>query len=53
MRKDELKKAVSAAKQETAAALQLVYDSLNQGQQKKLLKQETVVCLLQRYGVKI
>ena len=36
---------------ETQAALQLVYDSLNQGQQKKLLKEESVKELFDRYGV--
>lgn len=51
MTKEELNMAVQTAKAETAAALQTVYDSLNQGQQKKLLKDETVRCLLQRYEV--
>lgn len=36
---------------ETQAALQLVYDSLNQGQQNKLLKNEKVKELFDRYGV--
>ena len=35
--KEKLRKNVNAAKNETKAALQLIYDSLNQGQQKKLL----------------
>lgn len=35
----------------TKTALQLVYDSLNNGQQKKLIKNETVKTLFDRYGV--
>lgn len=35
----------------TKEALQLVYDSLNQGQQKKLVKEEAVKELFDRYGV--
>ena len=35
------------------SALQLVYDSLNQGQQKKILKDEQVKELFDRYGVVI
>lgn len=49
--KDHLNKAVSACKGETTSALQVVYDSLNNGQQKKLLKNEEVKKLLVRYGV--
>lgn len=37
---------------DTKDALQTVYDSLNQGQQQKLLKNEQVKTLLERYGVK-
>lgn len=36
---------------DTTAALQTVYDALNQGQQQKLLKDEKVKALLERYGV--
>lgn len=36
---------------ETKVALQTVYDALNQGQQKKLLKNEGVKELFDRYGV--
>lgn len=32
-------------------ALQLILDNLNQGQQKKLLKEEKVKAMLTRYGV--
>lgn len=37
--------------EETKVALQTVYDALNQGQQKKLLKDEAVKALFDRYGV--
>lgn len=43
------KAAVVAA--DTKEALQLVYDTLNQGQQKKLLKDEKVKALFDHYGV--
>ena len=49
--KDYLMQATAIAKAETATALQLVYGSLNQGQQKKLLKDDAVKALFERYGV--
>jgi hypothetical protein len=51
MKKSELIAAVEVAKTETRNALQTVYDSLNQGQQKKILKEEAVKELFDRYGV--
>lgn len=51
MNKQELTAAVDAAKTETRNALQTVYDSLNNGQQKKILKDEKVKALFDRYGV--
>ena len=36
---------------DTTAALQTVFDSLNKGQQQKLLKDEKVKSLFERYGV--
>ena len=51
MDKATLEKAVQKAKSETKEALQTVYDSLNNGQQKKILKEEKVKELLDRYGV--
>lgn len=51
MKKQELQEAVVNAKTETKNALQTVYDSLNQGQQKKLLKNEEVKALFNLYGV--
>lgn len=38
---------------ETQAALQLVYDSLNQGQQQKLLKDAGIKKLFDHYGVRL
>ena len=51
MRKADLTIAVEAAKTETKNALQTVYDSLNQGQQKKIVKDEAVKALFDLYGV--
>jgi Fe2+ or Zn2+ uptake regulation protein len=39
------------AYEETKVALQTVYDALNKGQQQKLLKEEAVKELFDRYGV--
>lgn len=39
------------AKSETKNALQIVYDSLNQGQQKKIVKNEEVKKIFDLYGV--
>ena len=52
MNKDTLNNAVEACKAETKEALQTVYDELNNGQQKKILKSDTVKALFDRYGVK-
>lgn len=51
MDKNTLNEAVEACKAETRDALQLVYDNLNQGQQKKILKEDAVVEIFDRYGV--
>lgn len=51
MTKAELNTAVADAKAETKNALQTVYDSLNQGQQKKIVKDEAVKALFDLYGV--
>ena len=53
MYKDELQQKVAALKEETRVALQTVYDSLNHGQQQKLLKDETIAALFERYGVEV
>ena len=51
MTKAELKRKTDAAIAETKTALQTVYDALNQGQQKKIVKDEAVKALFDRYGV--
>lgn len=51
MTKAELNNAVDAARAETKEALQTVYDALNQGQQKKILKDDKVKALFDLYGV--
>lgn len=51
MKKTELTQAVETAKTETQTALQTVYDALNPGQQKKLVKDEAVKKLFDLYGV--
>ena len=51
MRKEELTAAVATAKTETKNALQTVYDSLNKGQQKQIVKNEDVKVLFDLYGV--
>lgn len=51
MTKQELSAAVQAAKAETKDALQTLYNELNHGQQQKLIKNETVKTLFDRYGV--
>lgn len=53
MNKVQLERLTESAINETREALQLVYDSLNQGQQKKLLKEEKIAELFERYGVEI
>jgi hypothetical protein len=53
MRKQELFDKTEAVMNETREALQTVYDALNQGQQKKLLKDEKVAALMERYGVEV
>ncbi len=51
MKKTELNTAVEAAKTTTREALQTVYDTLNSGQQKKIVKEDKVKALLDLYGV--
>ena len=51
MTRQELKQKTASVVLETRDALQTVYDSLNQGQQKKILKNEAVAALFERYGV--
>ena len=51
MTKADLKKKTDAVVTETRNALQVVYDSLNQGQRKQIVKDEAVKALFDRYGV--
>lgn len=47
----ELTDKVLAYNREVKEALQTVYDELNHGQRKKLLKSEVVKAMFDRYGV--
>lgn len=51
MKKIELQEKILAVKTETKAALQTVFNELNNGQQNKLLKNEAIKALFDRYGV--
>lgn len=51
MLKTDLAAAVTAVKTETRDALQTMFNGLNQGQQKKIVKDEKVKALFDRYGV--
>lgn len=51
MTSDRLNNAVTLAKEETKNALQTVYDTLNHGQQKKIVKDDKVKALFDLYDV--
>ena len=51
MRKADLTQAVENYRNQTKEALQTMYDALNQGQQKKIVKDEKVKALFDLYGV--
>lgn len=51
MKKTTLDKNVEKVKTETQVALQTMYDALNHGQQKQIVKDEAVKALFDRYGV--
>lgn len=51
MTREELMIAVEAAKTDTKEALQTVYDALNHGQQKQIVKNESVKKLFDRYNI--
>ena len=51
MKKTELTSSVDAVISETRNALQTMYDALNSGQQKKIVKDEKVKALFDRYDV--
>ena len=51
MKKSDLIIAIKTVKEETRYALQTMYDALNQGQQKKIVRDDAVKALFDRYGV--
>jgi hypothetical protein len=51
MLKAELNYAVEECRTQTKEALQTVYDALNHGQQKQIVKDENVKALFDLYGV--
>lgn len=51
MTREELMIAVETAKTNTKNALQTVYNALNAGQQKQIVKDEAVKALFDLYGV--
>lgn len=51
MKKTDLIAAVKAVKDETRDALQTMYDALNPGQRKQIVKDADVKKLFDRYGV--
>lgn len=51
MTKNELKIKTDNIINETKNALQTMYDALNRGQQKQIVKNEDVKALFDRYGV--
>lgn len=51
MKKTVLTSAVKEAKSETASAIIIILDALNQGQRKKVVKNAAVKALLDRYGI--
>lgn len=52
MKKDELIEKTNLVIKETQQALQIMYDALNQGQQKKIVKNKEVKELFDRYNIK-
>ena len=51
--KEKLKENVAKTKNTTKEALTTIYEALNQGQRKKLLKNTEVKKLLEFYGVEV
>lgn len=49
----ELKERVIAYNKEVKSALQAVYNDLNHGQRKKLLRNPVIHSMFERYGVEI
>lgn len=53
MYKAELTQAVENCRTQTKEALQTIYDALNHGQQKQIVKDEKVKALFDLYGVEL
>jgi hypothetical protein len=53
MNKDTLNKVVKNCKGETKEAIETIIAELNNGQQKKLLKNKKIKALFERYGVEV
>ena len=51
MTKKQLTEAVEKVKAETREAMQIMYDALNQGQQKQIVKNKAVKKLFELHGV--
>lgn len=51
MTKERLDIKVAEVKNEMKLALEIIYNALNHGQQQKILKDESVKALFDRYGV--
>lgn len=51
MLKQELENKTDLVINETQSALQIIYDALNHGQQKQIVKNEAVRALFDRFGV--
>ena len=51
MKKYELTERLTMNMSETKTALQTLWDNINQGQQKQLMKRGEIKALLDRYGV--
>lgn len=51
MTKEQLDIKVAEVKNETKITLETIYNELNQEQQKKILRNEKVAALFERYGV--
>lgn len=53
MKRAKLKEKTAAVKNETREALQVMYDAMNPGQKKQIVKNEAVAALFARYGVAV
>lgn len=53
MTKEKLDTKVNEVKNEIKSALETMYQALNSGQQKQIVKDEKVAALFERYGVEV